>query len=96
MLSEFKSIPVSFALTAFVVSVLAGLGVGNSALDVLVRSIIAMVVCYAAGLLASRVLEYIVEEYVVLYKSTRPIEQTSLPAPSGETIHQRSTDSKKN
>lgn len=46
-----NTIPPMVALTGFTVAVIAGLSAGNGAMPVLGRGLVAMIVCYALGLL---------------------------------------------
>jgi ABC-type proline/glycine betaine transport system permease subunit len=60
------------ALTAFVVASIAGMGVGNTAETTLLRAIVAMFVCYFAGLPLGMICDLVVEEHVKEYTHTKP------------------------
>ena len=53
-----------FALAAFAVAVVAGLAGGNTPSSILVRAIMAMVVCYPVGLVIGLVCQQVIEEHV--------------------------------
>ncbi len=53
-----------FALAAFSVAVVAGLAGGNAPSSILVRALIAMIVCYPVGLVIGLVCQHVVEEHV--------------------------------
>ncbi len=53
-----------FALAAFAVAVVAGLAGGNAPSAILVRALIAMIVCYPMGLVIGLVCQHVIEEHV--------------------------------
>ncbi|MHC4081368.1 MAG: hypothetical protein ACYS15_18580 [Planctomycetota bacterium] len=53
-----------FALAAFAVAVVAGLAGGNTTSSILVRALIAMIVCYPVGLVIGLVCQHVIEEHV--------------------------------
>ena len=53
-----------FALAAFAVAVVAGLAGGNTPSAILVRALIAMIVCYPLGLVIGLVCQHVIEEHV--------------------------------
>jgi hypothetical protein len=53
-----------FALAAFAVAVVAGLAGGNTPSGILVRALIAMIVCYPVGLVIGLVCQRVIEEHV--------------------------------
>ena len=53
-----------FGLAAFAVAVVAGLGGGNTATSILLRALIAMIVCYPIGLVIGMVCQHVVEQHV--------------------------------
>ena len=59
-----RMIAAIFALAAFVVAVVAGLGAGNPASRVLVVAITGLVVCYVLGSVAGAIGEWVVSEHV--------------------------------
>ncbi len=72
MYNDSKIIAASFALTAFAVAVVAGISVGNPAEDVLSASLLALIVCFFVGLLASRILGFVAFDHVARHKALRP------------------------
>lgn len=64
-----------FSLSAFTVSVLAGLSSGNDAASILVRALIAMAVCYPVGLAAGFVADRVVREQIEQHRKTHPDEE---------------------
>ncbi len=61
------------ALTGFIVAAIAGLGAGNAAETTLIRCIVAMFVCYFAGLPLGMVCEHVIEEHVKAYIAKNPM-----------------------
>jgi hypothetical protein len=53
-----------FALAAFAVAVVAGLAGGNAPSSILVRALIAMIVCYPLGLVIGLICQHVIEEHV--------------------------------
>ena len=53
-----------FALAAFAVAIVAGLGAGHDAAQVLLRATIAMMLCYPVGLVAGMVCERVMRSHV--------------------------------
>jgi hypothetical protein len=53
-----------FALAAFAVAVISGLGAGNAASLVLLRAILAMLVCYPVGLLIGMICTHVVDSHL--------------------------------
>lgn len=53
-----------FALTAFAVALVAGISGGNDAAQILLRAVIAMVVCYPVGLIAGLICERVIQAHV--------------------------------
>ncbi len=70
-----------FGLTAFAVSVLAGLSATVAGSTVLMRAMVAMVACYLLGLFVGMVGEHVASDYVKMYKAARPI-----PAPAAGEV----------
>lgn len=69
-------------LTAFVVSVAAGLFAGAAGPDVLARAIVSMLVCYVVGALLGWVAGYAIRDFVAGYHRAHPI--TDLKAVAAE------------
>ena len=63
-----------FSLSAFTVSVLAGLSSGNGATSILVRALIAMAVCYPIGLAVGLVADRVVREQIEQHRKKHPEE----------------------
>ena len=61
------------ALTGFVIAAVAGLAAGNAAETTLLRCIIAMFVCYFAGLPLGMVCKHVIEEHVKAYIAKNPM-----------------------
>lgn len=81
MISPGKVVAGSFGLSAFAVAVIAGLGAGNTASDVLIRALVAMVVCYFIGTLLGGVGERTVSEHVRQYIEGRVVpDARSVPS----------------
>jgi hypothetical protein len=53
-----------FALAAFAVAVVAGLAGGNTPSSILLRALMAMIVCYPIGLVIGLVCQHVIEEHV--------------------------------
>ncbi len=59
-----KVIGAGFALAAFSVAIFAGMSTGNSAVEVLGKAILALLVCYAGGLIVGGICEHVVDDHV--------------------------------
>jgi len=59
-----RSIGGCFALAAFAVAVISGLAAGNAASLVLVRAILAMLVCYPVGLLIGMICTRVIDSHL--------------------------------
>ncbi|MEX2219874.1 MAG: hypothetical protein WD749_14070 [Phycisphaerales bacterium] len=68
-----KSIAAAFALAGFTVAIVSGLGAGNPVVRVLQGAIIAMVLCYLAGLVIGAVALRAAAEHVERYKAANPV-----------------------
>ena len=68
-----KVISASCALTAFSVGIMAGLFTGNPAETILARSLVAMLVGYALGIVVGMIGERTVVEGIRQYEKARPI-----------------------
>ncbi len=62
-----------FGLTAFAISVIAGLASGVAGPTVLGRAILCMLGCYMLGLFAGRLGEFVAIDYLKSYKDASPI-----------------------
>ena len=59
-----RAIAGCFALAAFSVAIIAGLASGITASSILMRALLAMVVCYPVGLLVGFVCRYVIEQHL--------------------------------
>ena len=64
-----------FALAAFAVAVVAGLAGGNTPSSILVRALMAMVVCYPVGLVIGLVCQRVIEEHVKASPAANAVAQ---------------------
>jgi hypothetical protein len=63
--STIRVISASFALSAFAVALVSGLGTGNSAAQILLRAVLAMLVCYLAGAVIGAACDRVIAAAVV-------------------------------
>ena len=75
-----RAIAGCFSLAAFAVAVIAGLAAGNTATSILVRALIAMLVCYPVGLLIGLVCRRVLEEHIKSQDGATPEAVRSPPA----------------
>jgi len=80
-----------FALSAFTVALLAGLLSGNELMVILVRAIMALIVCYPVGLLAGALLSNVMEAGLRSHALLNPVpdsntEQATDATERGEPI----------
>ncbi len=68
-----------FSLAAFAVAILAGLVSGNGAMSILVRAVLAMIVCYPVGLIIGLVCQRVVDHQVADYRQANPIADELAP-----------------
>ncbi len=61
-----------FALAAFAVAIVAGLAAGNPPHSVLWRAMVALVVCYPAGLAVGLVAQHIVDQHIEGHRAANP------------------------
>ena len=59
-----KAVAGCFALAAFTVAVVAGLAGGNTAISILGRALVAMIVCYPLGLLVGIVCRQVIQQHL--------------------------------
>ncbi|MHC4219345.1 MAG: hypothetical protein ACYSU7_12930 [Planctomycetota bacterium] len=69
-----------FALAAFAVAVVAGLAGGNASSSILVRALIAMIVCYPVGLIIGLVCQHVIEDHVRIRSGVSKTAAGVLPA----------------
>lgn len=74
---ESKVIATSFALAAFVLAILAGIGAGNPASTVLLKAIICMIVCQGVGSIAGMAATHVIQEHLGQYRKDHPIPELS-------------------
>jgi hypothetical protein len=67
------TIAATFSLGGFATAAICGLLAGNPAHEVVVRSIIAMVVCNLVGKASASCINFAVEEHLADYTNSRPI-----------------------
>jgi hypothetical protein len=72
-----KVIAGCFALASFAVALFAGIVSDNPAMDVLIRALVAMLVCYPIGLLVGMVCEHIVQAHVAAHRAANPPPESS-------------------
>ena len=75
-----KRIPAStiaglFALAAFAVAIMAGLASGNPAQSVLMRALLAMVLCYPVGLAVGLIAQQLVQDHVEAHRASHPADE---------------------
>ena len=73
-----RAIAGCFALAAFSVAVVAGLAGGNTATAILVRALIAMIVCYPLGMLVGVLIRHVIDQHLA--------EQSAESAERGEDV----------
>ena len=76
----------SFALAAFAVAILAGLAVGNSADQVLLRAMIVIIASYPIGWAAGVVCAHVINARLEAHKAAHPIPQAT-EAPASRSDH---------
>ena len=59
-----KAVAGCFAMAAFTVAVVAGLAGGNTAISILGRALVAMIICYGLGLLVGLVCRQVIQQHV--------------------------------
>lgn len=72
------SIAACFTLAAFSVSMFAGMIAGNDSADVISRALFIMVICWIVGLIVARCAAVAVEEYVDMYRASRPVPDSEI------------------
>lgn len=70
-----RVVAVVFALCGFSLAAISGLLASNPAGDVVLRSIIAMIVCNFVGHGAAKCIAHVLDEHVANYKQARPIPE---------------------
>jgi hypothetical protein len=82
-----RAIAGCFALAAFSVAIIAGLASGITASSILMRALLAMVVCYPVGLLVGFVCRYVIEQH---------LGQAAEPTVATDTVSEPSEQSAEN
>jgi hypothetical protein len=59
-----KAIAGCFAMAAFAVAILAGLAGGNTAISILFRAVIAIIICYPVGLVIGLICQQVIADHV--------------------------------
>lgn len=78
-----RTIGACFALTAFAVAVLAGLGAALPASEILWRATLSLCVCYAAGVVIGSVAERAAKEHVSGFVRLHPMGQGATSSRTG-------------
>jgi hypothetical protein len=73
MIDPYRTIPPIVALTGFAVSIVAGLSVGNPGTSVVLRALVAMVMCLIVGELLAMVVRAIAKQEGKAYAAKKPI-----------------------
>lgn len=79
-----------FALSAFAVAIVAGLAAGNNAAQIMLRAIVAMVLCYPLGFLIGSVCEYVIDSHVSAH-ARRRAEASAANASEGKELPAKPT-----
>ena len=79
-----KAVAGCFALAAFTVAVVAGLAGGNTAISILGRALVAMIVCYPLGLVVGIVCRQVIQQD--LRKPTPPADDQQGAVRAGQSV----------
>jgi uncharacterized protein involved in response to NO len=71
--NEGKVVAAVFALSAFAVALIAGLGAGNDTTTVLSRALGALLICQIIGLIAGLIIERVIREHEARYRADNPV-----------------------
>ena len=71
-----SSIAGIFALAAFAVALVAGTSGGNPAVSVLMRALIAMLLCYPVGYAVGLIAHRVIQEQIEAYVEAHPVPMT--------------------
>ncbi len=69
-----KAIAGCFALAAFAVAILAGIAGGNTAISILFRAVIAMLICYPVGLIIGLICQQVIADHVARRAEKTPVQ----------------------
>lgn len=72
-----------FALSAFAVAVVAGLAAQNPASSILVRALIAMIVCYPVGLIIGLICQRLMFDHIEAHQKAASI---TMPNEGGKSV----------
>ena len=72
-----------FALSAFAVAVVAGLAAQNPASSILVRALIAMIVCYPVGLIIGLICQRLMFDHIAAHQKAASI---TMPNEAGKSV----------
>ena len=67
-----KVVASCFALAGFAVAIVAGLAAEVDSAQILLRSAVAIIVCYPIGMLAGSVCQRVVQSHITAYKAAHP------------------------
>jgi tetrahydromethanopterin S-methyltransferase subunit C len=81
-----------FGLAAFAVAIVAGMLSGNHTGVVMVRAIIALLVCYPIGFGVGLIAQRIIDEQVESHKQANPAPDVPDDAPGGAPANEDSSD----
>jgi putative Mn2+ efflux pump MntP len=59
-----KAVAGCFALAAFAVAVVAGIAAGNPPTSILIRALMAMLICYPLGMMIGLVCQHVIEQHI--------------------------------
>jgi putative Mn2+ efflux pump MntP len=79
------SIASIFALAAFAIAIAAGLASGNPASAILLRAILAMLVCYPVGLAIGHVAQRLIHDHVEAHRQSHPPPQSTDDVSNGSS-----------
>ena len=84
MTSRARVVSVIFALSGFAVALVSGLGAGNAPMQVVLRALIAMLICQAVGAVAGLMFERVLQEQELRHREANPVPAVpSVAAPQG-------------
>ncbi len=74
-----------FAMAAFAVAILAGLAGGNSPASILLKALIAMIVCYPVGLMIGLAVQRVISDHLEAQQKAIDDEDEAKPAEASAT-----------
>lgn len=84
MYAASRLIASTFAITGFIIALVAGAAAGNTVLVTLYHAVVAMIVCRIIGGLAASVLSRVARGHVASYKAAHPVPEVLTPVVSEE------------